>query len=307
MILLLTGAWQQAWEHIPELEAMGHEILFLQQERDPLPCDPECIEGVVCNGLFLFHPIEQFPNLRFIQLTSAGFDRVSVDYVREHEIEIHNAAGVYSIPMAEFALAGILSLYKKMDAFKAQQERHEWTKHRDFRELNGKRVVIIGCGNVGSECAKRFKAFGCEVIGVNRTVKEKEYFDEIQSLSYLDNLLPIADIAVITVALTEETRGLITADHIRSMKPDAILVNISRGAVVPTRALEEAIDRIGGAVLDVFEEEPLPEASPLWDKRNAIITPHNSFVGERNMERLDRVILESIYEIDKEKNRSHKD
>ena len=294
MILLLTGAWQQAQEHISELEAMGHEIHFLQQEKDHLPCDPEIIEGVVCNGLFLFHSIEQFPALRFIQLTSAGFDRVPMDYIREHEIEIHNAAGVYSIPMAEFALAGVLSLYKKLDVFRAQQERHEWKKHRDLRELNGKCILIIGCGNVGSECARRFKAFGCEVIGVNRTVKEKEYFDEVRSLSDLDNLLPTADVVVVSVALTDETRGLMTAKRIRSMKSGSILVNISRGAMVPTKALEEAISYIGGAVLDVFEEEPLPSTSPLWDKENVLITPHNSFVGDGNAERLNSLIIRNL-------------
>lgn len=296
MTLLLTGAWGQVRDYIPELEALGHKIFFLQQEKDPLLCDPEAIEGVVCNALFLYHPIEQFTRLRFIQLTSAGFDRVPMDYVKEHGIEIRNAAGVYSIPMAEFAFAGVLSLYKKLDTFRAQQRNHDWTKQRDLRELNGKRVLIIGCGNVGSECAKRFSDFGCEVIGVNRTVKPKEYFDKVYPLTELDSRLPTADVVVVTVALTEETRDLMTAERIHLMKSDAILVNISRGAVVPTKALEEAIYHIGGAVLDVFEEEPLPSDSPLWDKPNVLISPHNSFVGEGNAERLSMVIMGNVYE-----------
>ena len=294
MKLLITGAWQRAREHIPELEALGHEVFFLQQERDPLPCVPEAIEGVVCNGLFLYHPIELFLNLRFIQLTSAGFDRVPMEYVKEHGIEIHNAAGVYSIPMAEFALAGVLSLYKKLDTFRTQQRNHEWNKLRDLRELNGKRVLILGCGNVGSECAKRFSVFGCEVIGVNRTVKPKWFFDEIHPLTELNSLLPSADVVVVTVALTEETRGLMTAERICSMKPDAILVNISRGAVVATKALVEAVDHIGGAVLDVFEDEPLSPVSPLWEKENVLISPHNSFVGEGNGARLSGLIYRNI-------------
>lgn len=296
MTLLLTGAWGQARDYIPELEALGHRVFFLQQERDPLPCASEAIGGVVCNGLFLYHPIEQFNSLRFIQLTSAGFDRVPMDYVRDHGIEIHNAAGVYSIPMAEFALAGVLSLYKKLDTFRTQQRNHDWTKLRDLRELNGKRVLILGCGNVGSECAKRFSAFGCEVVGLNRTVKPKEYFNEVYPLTELDDLLPTADIVVVTVALTEETRGLMTTERIRLMKPDAILVNISRGAVIPTQTLEESIDQIGGAVLDVFEEEPLSPESPLWNKQNILISPHNSFVGEGSAERLSSLIMGNVYE-----------
>lgn len=297
MTLLLTGAWQQARDYISMFEAMGHEVFFLQQEKEALPCDPAIIEGVVCNGLFLYHSIEQFSNLRFIQLTSAGFDRVPMEYVWEHEIEIHNAAGVYSIPMAEFALAGVLSLYKKLDSFRAQQEQHEWLKQRELRELNGKHVLILGCGNVGTECAKRFKSFGCKVIGVNRTVKPKEFFDVVRSLKDLDTVFPTADFVVVTIAQTEETRGLINAERIRSMKPDAILVNISRGAVVPTSALEEAVGHIGGAVLDVFEEEPLPPTSSIWDKENVLITPHNSFVGDGNGKRLSMLIQNNIRNI----------
>ena len=294
MNLLVTGAWQQAKEYLAEIGRMGHKVCFLQREKDELPCDPAWVEGVIGNGLFLYHPIEQFSNLRFIQLTSAGFDRVPMDVVKEQNIEIHNAAGVYSIPMAEFALAGVLSLYKQLDSFKKQQKKHEWTKHRDLRELAGKRVVILGCGNVGTECARRFKAFDCEIIGLNRTVKEKEHFDRVFCLSELDNVLPEADVLVVTVALTEETRGLMIEKRIRSMKPDAILVNISRGAMVPTEALEAALPYIGGAVLDVFEVEPLPKASPLWEMENVIITPHNSFVGEGNGKRLSRLILSNI-------------
>ena len=108
MNLLITGAWQDARAQIPALEKMGHSVKFLQYEKDALPCGYDWAEGIVCNGLFLHHPIEKFENLTYIQLTSAGFDRVPMDYVREKGIEIHNARGVYSVPMAEFALAGVL-------------------------------------------------------------------------------------------------------------------------------------------------------------------------------------------------------
>ena len=100
MNLLLTGAWQGALSAIPQIETMGHKAVFLPQERDPLPCDPTWVEGVVCNGLFLHHPIECFPNLRFIQLTSAGYDRVPMDFVQARGIEIRNARGVYSAPFS---------------------------------------------------------------------------------------------------------------------------------------------------------------------------------------------------------------
>ncbi len=284
MHLLITGAWQDAQTHIPELEKQ-HEIRFLQQERDSLPCDPSWVEGVVCNGLFLYHPIESFPNLRFIQLTSAGYDRVPMDYVREKGIDIRNARGVYSVPMAEFAVAGVLSVYKGLAQFQRQQERRVWQKNRGLRELAGKTVLIVGCGDVGRECAKRFKAFGTNLIGVNRTVRPAEHFDEVVGLDRLDEVLPRADVAVVTVALTEETRGLVKA---RLLRPDAVLVNISRGGTVDLSGAQCEL------LLDVFETEPLDEHSELWDADKVRITPHNSFVGEGNSERLWRIIAENL-------------
>ena len=206
MNLLITGAWQQAKEYIPTIESKGHQVRFLQFERDELPCEYEWVEGIIGNGIFLSHPIEKFVNLKYIQLTSAGFDRVPMDYVKEHGIEIHNARGVYSAPMAELAVAGVLELYKKMRFFYENQKKHNWEKQRGLLELFGKTVVIVGCGDVGIECAKRFRAFGCTVIGVNRTARKNEVFDRIVPLSDIETVLPEADLVVLTVALTEETR-----------------------------------------------------------------------------------------------------
>lgn len=291
MNLLITGAWQQAKEYIPTIESKGHQVQFLQFERDELPCEYEWVEGIIGNGIFLSHPIEKFVNLKYIQLTSAGFDRVPMDYVKEHGIEIHNARGVYSAPMAELAVAGVLELYKKMRFFYENQKKHNWEKQRGLLELFGKTVVIVGCGDVGIECAKRFRAFGCTVIGVNRTARKNEVFDRIVPLSDIETVLPEADLVVLTVALTEETRHLMDAERLKQLKNTAILINIARGRVVDTNALINCLPNLGGAVLDVFEEEPLNTASPLWDMENVIITPHNSFVGDGNQERLNSWIL----------------
>ena len=100
MNLLITGAWNCTQEQLAEITGMGHRIFFLQQENDPLPLPCKDVEGVICNSLFLHHPIEKFRNLRYIQLTSAGFDRVPMDYIREKNIKIYNSRDVYSIPMA---------------------------------------------------------------------------------------------------------------------------------------------------------------------------------------------------------------
>ena len=294
MNLLVTGAWSDGKNCIAELEAMGHTVTFMQYEKDELPCSYEWVEGVICNGLFLTHPIEKFTNLRYIQLTSAGFDRVDMDYVKSHGIEIHNARGVYSIPMAEFALCGVLQLYKQAAFFREDQRKHLWEKHRGLLELAGKNVLIVGCGSVGNECAKRFNAFGCKVTGIDLIPREDSLYSEMSPLDKLDNALEQADVVILTLPLTEQTRHLIDNRKLSLMKDGATLVNIARGAIVDTEALLNHIDRFTGAVLDVFEEEPLNENSPLWDKPNIILTPHNSFVGERNGERLKEIIVENL-------------
>lgn len=289
MNLLITGAWADAKAHISEIEKMGHRVVFLQQEKEILPCAYEWVEGVICNGLFLYHHISRFMNLRYIQLISAGYDRVPMDEVNRRHIEINNARGVYSIPMAEFALAGVLDLYKNMARFREQQKRHEWTKNRDIRELAGSRVLIVGCGSVGTECAKRFKAFGCQVIGIDLYVRNDCNYDAIKELQALQEEASNADVMILTLPLTDKTRGLIDKEILGLFK--GILVNISRGGVVDQKALEQWN---GAAVLDVFEEEPLKENSPLWNKENTIITPHNSFVGSGNAERLRKLIMTNL-------------
>lgn len=286
MELLVTGAFSGAKHHIRELEEKGHRVHFLQFEKDELPCPPDQIEGVICNGLFLFHAIEKFTSLRFIQLTSAGYDRVPMEYVKANGIQIYNARGVYSTPMAEAAVAGVLDLYRKMYVFRENQKRHIWEKQRDLLEISGKTVGIFGFGSVGTECAKRFEAFGARVVGVNSSWAPDK----------ADFLLRESDIVICALPLTESTRHYFDAERISLMKPTAVFVNLSRGGTVDTAALAHALaeGRIYGAVLDVFEEEPLGTESPLWDMENVIITPHNSFVGDRNEERLWGVIRENL-------------
>ena len=295
MKLLVTGAWKCTDEQLNDLAKLGHSIIFMQNESDALPCDYAEVEGVIGNGLFLHHQIEKFVNLQYIQLTSVGFDRVPMDYVKANGIIINNARGVYSVPMAEFAISGVLQLYKKCQFFYEKQKNNIWEKHRGVLELYDKSVCIIGCGNVGTECAKRFNAFGCKVFGVDLFTREDSEYERIYPLSDIDNCLSKADIVVLTLPLTEETRHMMNEERFNLMKDKSVLVNIARGAVVDENALLKALDnKLLGAVLDVFEQEPLEENNPLWDKENVIITPHNSFVGDGNAKRLEKVIKENI-------------
>lgn len=291
MNVLITGAWSEAKQHIHEIESLGHTVFFLQQEKEGLPCPYDLVEGVICNGLFLYHPIEDFTNLKYIQVTSAGLDRVDLEYVKEKNITINNARGVYSIPMAEFVLARVLEHYKRLRDFNLQQEKREWNKLRDLRELFGKRVLIVGCGSVGTECARRFRAFGCDVVGVDVAPRIDENYAYMVSLEKLSAELSKADVVVLTLPLTVETKGFIDEKSLSLLKKNCILVNIARGSVIEQKVLEHWDDC---AILDVFEEEPLAPSSPLWEKDNFFITPHNSFVGENNNRRLSEVIMKNL-------------
>lgn len=295
MNLLITGAWQEAKIYIEKIEKQGHQVRFLQFEKDALPCTYEWVEGIIGNGIFLTHPIEKFVNLKYIQLTSAGFDRVPMNYVKEKGITINNARGVYSNPMAEYAVAGVLSLYKCQSFFARKQKEHKWEKNRDLKELGGQKVCILGCGSVGTECAKRFEAFGCIVWGIDTMVRKHENFFCVYHLNDIKEVLSKSDIVIITLPLTDSTYHMFDQDIFNAMKTGAIVVNISRGALVDTDALILALqNKLFGAVLDVFEEEPLKENSPLWDMENVVITPHNSFVGNGNASRMSRVILSNL-------------
>lgn len=293
MNVLVTGAFQLNSEELAALETVGHRVFVHPDERIPVE-QPERYEAVVCNGLFLHSPIERFTSLRLIQLTSAGLDRVPLDYVRAHGIELHNAAGVYSVPMAEFAVCGILQLYKQSRFFTANQAQHKWEKHRGLLELSGKRVCILGCGDVGREIAKRLKAFGCHITGVNRTVRVLSDFDEVLPLDKLAETAAACDILVCCIALTPETRGIVSKEIFGRLHDGAVFVNVARGALADEAALTKWLQSGGCAVLDVFEEEPLPESSPLWDMENVLLTPHNSFVGEENRARLWETIKENL-------------
>lgn len=295
MNLLITGAWGNAKDNIGKIESMGHAVVFQQQERDTIVCGYEWVEGIVGNGIFQHHPIERFTNLKYIQLTSAGFDRIPMDYVKEHQIAIHNARGVYSIPMAEFAVSGVLQLYKQSRFFYDNQKEHRWEKHRGLLELSGKTVCVLGCGSVGTECARRFSAFGCKVVGIDAVPYESKVYEAMNPISEMIPMLAASDIVVLTLPLTDGTRHLMDKKRLAALKRGSVLVNISRGAVAGAEALIGALkENLLGAVVDVFEEEPLSGDSQLWDMENVIITPHNSFVGDGNGERLAEVILSNL-------------
>ena len=296
MKLLMTGAFNCTDEQKLNIEKLGCEVMFHQMENEPLSQEMFTVDAIICNGLFLHNDLYNFPNLKFIQLTSAGLDRVFVDRINEKGIKLCNARGVYSTPMAEWSLTGVLSLYKQTKEFYENQKLCKWDKIRNVKELSGSRICIVGCGSVGTECAKLFKPFSNEIIAVDIVKPENNLFDSYFTINDVAKAVEGADVVILTLPLTDETKDLVNKDLLSHFKNDAVLVNIARGAIVNEVDLINALkeNKLGGAVLDVFCSEPLNEESELWNMENVIITPHNSFASSKNAERLYNVVYNNL-------------
>ncbi|WCM14579.1 NAD(P)-dependent oxidoreductase [Priestia filamentosa] len=296
MNILITGAYSYSMNQIEYLKGLGCNVTFVQDERIPLNIDVSQIEVVVCNALFLYTDIKKFINLKFIQLTSAGLDRIPTKYVEKMNIQVANAKGIYSIPMAEWTILRILEFYKNSSFFAEAQKRKKWLKNRNLLELTGKTATIIGIGDVGTEIAKRLKVFNVNVIGVGRREVSSEFIDEYFLVENIETALSKSDITVLTLPLNESTRHLINKTNISKMKEESLLINLSRGGIIEESALIESLDqgKFLGVALDVFEQEPLPEESNLWRYENVTITPHVSFISDKINERLFKLICENL-------------
>lgn len=296
MNILITGAFKYSDAQSDAIKRLGYNIFDMPFESGELPIDPTNVEAVICNGLFLHHDISEFKNLKFIQLTSAGLDRVPIDYINANGIKLYNARGVYSIPMAEWVMMRILEIYKSTVLFNIQQADKQWIKHRNLREIAGTKVAIIGAGNVGFEIAKRLVAFDAHVIGFDIHENDTLSFEEVKLISKFRDEVDNYDIIVLTAPQTPETKYMIDETILSKMKTDAILVNVSRGTLIDERALAKVLSCRTDihAILDVFETEPLSQDSPLWEMDNVKVSPHNSFVGNGNHQRLFDVIFGNL-------------
>lgn len=295
--VLLTGSYQYTEEQIHMIEKLGWKVTFVKNELEPIGVPADQFDVVVCNGLFLHNDIAEFKKLKMVQATSAGLDRLPVEYMEKHHIRCYNAKGVYSIPMAEWTVMSILEICKNAHCFFKKQQEHEWEKDRTLLELTGKKVCIVGYGDVGHETAKRLAAFGTKTTAVNRSkVEENDVISRWLPLDRLDEALSEADIVILCIALTEETRGLLNADRLRLMKQGSILVNVARGPLIDEKELISCLKegKLRGAALDVFETEPLPAESELWEMSGVIIGPHNSFVGDKVRERMFSLIYRNL-------------
>lgn len=295
--LLVTGAFPLDEREVKALNRLGYHVSF-QLDEQKMTENPEKYEAVLCNSLFAAQDIRAFRSLRMIQLTSAGLDRIPVSYVKDHGIALLNASDAYCLPMAEWAVWGILSLYKNADFFYKNRQERIWEKNREIRELNGAIVHIYGFGHFGRALAHRLRPFGCKITALDVYPFDHEDADEVLMVTdaRADASLPEADIVVAAMPLNEKTRNFFDARRLSLLKSTAVFVNLARGGLVDEAALTDLLlsGKLFGAVLDVFEIEPLPKDSPLWSMDRVFLTPHNSFVGNGDHKRLWEIIFKNL-------------
>jgi phosphoglycerate dehydrogenase-like enzyme len=214
--------------------------------------------------------------LRWIQSMGAGVEGFLVPALPAG-VAITRAAGIFGPWMAEYTLGWALWTTQKIERFRDQQRARHW-RPVDPARLHGATLCVVGLGDIGRAIARAARALGMRVVGISRSGRGFREAHRVAGPAALTRALGEADFVVVTVPLTEATRGLIGAAQLAAMKPTAWLINIARGAVVDEAALVTALRerRIGGAVLDVFSAEPLPPGHPLWALDNAVITPHIS-------------------------------
>lgn len=223
--------------------------------------------------------IKNAPQLEWLQLGTAGVDAYAKEKEQLRHICITNMTGAFGQSVSEYLLTMVLSLYKKMHLYRDLQARCLWEDRGEEKTLEGKRVLIVGAGDIGTSFARLLSIFRTETIGIRRTVRSiPEYFHEMHTMEELDSLLPTADVAAMCLPSTPATRNLMDEKRLRLMKKDAVLLNVGRGDGIVMDDLEKVMadGHLSGAALDVTNPEPLPESHPLWKRENVIITPHVS-------------------------------
>lgn len=245
--------------------------------------------------------LQAAPRLRWAISWSAGVDRYITipELMAREEVVLTNMQGMYGPVMAEHVFGMLLQHTRNLGHYMNADAQGSWDRgpRGAVGALQGRTMLILGLGGIGSEIAKRASAFNLRVLGTARTLRHPpDYVEILGTTANHPELLPQADIVVLAVPLTDETRGMIDREAIALMKDGAWLVNVARGAVVDTDALVEALDsgKIGAAFLDVTDPEPLPEGHTLWGRDNVVITPHVAARAELSGERAEALALENF-------------
>ncbi|MEC1719714.1 D-2-hydroxyacid dehydrogenase [Schinkia azotoformans] len=227
--------------------------------------------------------INKAANLKWIMVFSAGIEKLPFETIKQKGILVTNARGTSKIPMAEYTMGMILQVARKTKQLIENEKREEWNRRLKMIEISGATITIIGTGSIGSEIARLARAFGMKTVGINRSGRSVEYFNEVYPVTEMDKAIEQGDYIVSVLPSTPDTYHLLKEQHFKIMKNDCLFMNIGRASLVDENVLIKALetDEIAHAVLDVFETEPLPKGHPFWQMENVTITPHLSGVSRQ--------------------------
>ncbi|MFC7320257.1 D-2-hydroxyacid dehydrogenase [Halobacillus campisalis] len=231
--------------------------------------------------------IDKAKHLKWIMVLSAGMDRMPFEAIGERDILVTNVRGIHAQPMAEYALSMILQVARNAKVLYQREKEHAWDRSVPMAELSGSNMVLLGTGAIAQETARLAKAFNMKTIGVSRSGKSKSYFDETCTVEEMHTVLPEADYVVAALPSTPETSYLLTKDHFALMPARSVFLNMGRGDLVESSVILEAVqqEEISHAVLDVFEQEPLPKDHPFWKEEKVTITSHLSGISPQYVPR----------------------
>lgn len=220
--------------------------------------------------------INEAKKLEWIMVLSAGMDQMPLQAIEERGILVTNVRGIHKIPMAEYALSMLLYVYRQEKTLTQNGLIKKWDPSLSVGEIGGKTLLVVGAGAIGQEVARLAKSFRMKTLGLSKSGRSVEYFDENHNIDKIATILPQADFIVAVLPSTEETRNLFTIKEFKQMKNDAVFLNMGRGDAVVEADLLKAIKQkeIAHAILDVFVNEPLPENHPFWEEENVTVTPH---------------------------------
>ncbi|MBQ6786169.1 MAG: D-2-hydroxyacid dehydrogenase [Lachnospiraceae bacterium] len=262
------------------MAAEGHAKVQFTADMDKVQ-EQECMRNA---NIIIGEPdlalIRQNDVLEWVQMTWAGTDKYTIkssDYGFPKHVQLTNMSGAFGIIMSEYAIGAILALYRHFPTYWQQQKNAIWMDAGAEDSLYGKMVLLLGTGDIGSNLAKRLKAFGTTNIGIRRDItKIPDGFDEICGFEQLDELLTRADIVACSLPNKPQTRNLLTKERLLKMKKEAVLLNMGRGGLMDTNVLADVLEtgHLKGVVLDVSSPEPLPKEHPLWKCDRVMITPH---------------------------------
>jgi phosphoglycerate dehydrogenase-like enzyme len=246
-----------------------------------------------------FAAVQGAPNLRWLHVYNTGVDSPVYPRLLARGVRVTNSSGSTAIPVAECAITGMLMLAHGFPRWMRQQREHGWDKMAQDemgRDLAGQVIVVVGLGPIRLEIARLAKALRLHVIGVRRSDVRPDAIDELRHPSELHAVLPRADWLAIAAPLTPETRGMFGEAELALLPPRASVLNVARGELIDEAGLVSALasGKLAGAYLDVFETEPLPPDSPLWDLPNVIISPHDAGASAGNDDRVAALFLDNL-------------